>query len=101
MIFTAAQKQIVIAAIKEKYKVAINIADAIFLQMDGKLYQVCTASNDKVNVLFVLFEGNNHSVKDVQIRRLCKIYNYNIGHSVNFQFENDEFLGIVLSGEIV
>jgi hypothetical protein len=101
MILTAAQKQIVIAAIKEKYNVAISIADAIDLQMEGKLYQVCTASYDKVKVLFVLFEGNDHSVKDMQIMHLCKMYNYNIGHSVHSQFDNEEFLGIVLSGEIV
>lgn len=103
MILTDKQKKLVFDLVKIKYSVysiGISISDSIDLKMDTKIYQIFSATNDKLKILFVLFDGSDHSNKETQVKHLMKLKKYNIGHSVHYQFINDELYDIVLSDEI-
>ena len=75
MNLTIIQKKIVIDALKEKYNIGLSISDTLNLQMNKQAYQVCSVITDKVKILFVLFDGNDHSDKETQVKQLCKMHN--------------------------
>lgn len=95
------QKDQVLRSLKEKYSNPISIVDSGDLKFDGETYQSLSAINERIRILFVLFDGHNHNDKTSIVKRLIKVNNYSIGHSVHYQFENNELLGIILSEEII
>lgn len=94
------QKEQVLGSLNEKYSISISITDSLDLQLDDKTYQTLSAINERIRILFVLFDGQYHNDKTTIVRRLIKANNYNIGHSVHYRFENNELLGIIISDEI-
>lgn len=100
MKLSSKQKEQVLGSLKEKYSISISITDSLDLQLDDKTYQTLSAINERIRILFVLFDGQNHNDKTTIVRRLIKANNYSIGHSVHYQFENNELLGIIISDEI-
>jgi len=104
MILTDIQKKKVIDSFSNKYSkfnTVGSISDSLDLQMDGKSYQICSLVNDKLRVLFVLFDSNDHFNKETIVKRLYKKYKYDIGHSVHYQFLNDDLFDTILSDEII
>lgn len=100
---TDSEKKLVIDSLNQNYKIYntnLSISDPFNLQLNGIVYDVCSAISDKVKVLFVFFNATDHSNKDRIVKELCETHSYNIGHSVHYQFDNNLFIGIVLSKEI-
>lgn len=100
MKLTTEQKEVVLNALKEKYNEGISITDSSDVEIDGELFETFAAINERVRILFVLFDGHDHRDKTSIIQRLVKSKKYTLGHGVHYQFENNELLGIILSNEI-
>lgn len=99
--FTIDEKEHIMVLLKNKIPEGFSLSDSLDLKLDNDTYQICSINTDKIKILYLLIPSDSlTSIHEVRVGRLCKKYNFQVGHYVKCDREGKTITGISVSSEI-
>jgi hypothetical protein len=97
------QKEYIMNEIKMRsdFPSGFAINDVIDVELESRVYQVCSANAHPVKLLFLLIPNDSHyGVHETTVSRLCKKYGYDLGHYIKWDLIDNKIKVLFYSKEL-
>lgn len=99
--FNKNEKEQILALLKDKIPTGYSLNGFAELQLDSDNYQVYTIYQEKIKILYLIILSDSlTTVHEAQVGRLCKKYDFQMGHYVKCDRDEKGISGIFVSSEI-